>query len=165
MASPLALSSLSLSCSATGCRLRILCWLRFVIELHYAGDIGHSLRRSLIIPRIGKRRRRRRRGRERERRRGKRGSWVRDSTGLSCLQNFIGDYHNVPCPCPGSIVVLSPFRHYSHSLQGFARGEAWILEVHYQRHRYRYRYKDLLQIWVFPFASLAAGVGLGKRVG
>lgn len=27
-----------------------------------------------------------------------------------------------------------------------------------------YRYKDLLQIWVFPFASLAAGVGLGKRV-
>lgn len=41
--------------------------------------------------------------------RSRRGSCVRVSTRLSRLQNFIGDYHNVACPWPGSIVVLSPF--------------------------------------------------------
>lgn len=66
-------------------------------------------------------------------------------------------------PVPGRDQLLSSalFGHYPHSLRGFARGEAWILEVHYQRQRYRCRYKYLLQIWVFPFATLAAGVGLG----
>lgn len=160
---PLLLYLLSRSCSATGCRLRILCWLRSVIELHYAGDIGHSLRRSPIIPRIEVQEKRKEEERDRER--GKGGSCVRVSTRLSRLQNFIGDYHNVACPWPGSIVVLSPFGHYLHSLRGFARGEAWILEVHYQRQRYRCRYKYLLQIWVFPFATLAAGVGLGDVMG
>lgn len=40
----LSLSICSFSLSLSGCRLRILCWLRSVIELHfgllYAGDIG-----------------------------------------------------------------------------------------------------------------------------
>lgn len=105
---PLLLYLLSRSLAlATGCRLRILCWLRSVIELHYAGDIGHSLRRSPIIPRIEVQEKRKEEERDREK--GKRGSCVRVSTRLSRLQNFIGDYHNVACPWPGSIVVLSPF--------------------------------------------------------
>lgn len=78
-----------------------------MIELHYAGDIGRSLRRSPIIPRIEVQEKRKEEERDREK--GKRGSCVRVSTRLSRLQNFIGDYHNVACPWPGSIVVLSPF--------------------------------------------------------
>lgn len=107
---PLLLYLLSRSCSATGCRLRILCWLRSVIELHYAGDIGRSLRRSPIIPRIEVQEKRKEEGGEKEREAEE--EVVLESqkaARLSRLQNFIGDYHNVACPWPGSIVVLSPF--------------------------------------------------------
>lgn len=77
---------------------------------------------------------------------------------LSRLPNFIGDYHNVPCLWTGSIVAPLALSGYA---AGFARGKAWILEVHYRRTQVdRYTYL-LLGMGFSP--DHAAGVGLDDR--
>lgn len=94
-----------------------------MIELHfgllYAGDIG-----ALADTK------------KREKKEIEMGEWERRGSGiiererLSRLPNFIGDYHNVPCLWTGSIVAPLALSGYA---AGFARGKAWILEVHYRR--------------------------------
>lgn len=69
-----------------------------------------------------------------------------------------------PVPARDQLLSSALFGHYPHSLRGFARGEAWILEVHYQRHRYKDTDTNTCCKFGF-FPLLAAGVGLDDVTG